>query len=107
MSHYTAYLRGMNFRPESARLVAKQLVGGETLSLQREPSNIFDINAVQVIDPVSGEFIGYVATEIAADLAAEMDAGVQFTCIVDFAMNGSIILAIAEIVEVVDETNSP
>ena len=97
MSDYTAYLRGTSFRGIEAQAIAQNLIEGQELVLQREPSNAFDENAIAVLDPETQIHIGYVAKEVAADLAPEMDAGTEFTCRVDANMMKSIILYIAAI----------
>ena len=110
MTSYSAYLRGVNFRPEAARIVAKTLEEGHTLALQREPSNPHDTNAIQVIEPHSGQFIGYVAKEIAGGgLADDLDSGRMFDCTVESNINGNITLSIEEVEgdELVDETDAP
>ena len=94
MSEYTAYLRGINFRPEEARRIAKTLVEDQILTLMREPGNPHDENAIQVIEPNTQMFIGYVAKEVAADLAPELDEGKDYTCFVEANMAGSILLNI-------------
>lgn len=79
---FEAILRGVNFRPPSARGIVTNLEEGQKLNLEREAGNPHDENAIKVIEPDSGEFIGYVAKEIAADLAPHMDEGIAFSCIV-------------------------
>ena len=97
MSDYTAYLRGTSFRGIEAQAIAKQLIEGQELVLQREPSNAFDENAIAVVDPETQVMIGYVAKEVAADIAPEMDDGTEFTCRVDSNMMKSIILDIRSV----------
>lgn len=77
---YEALLRGVNFRPIEAKVKVNELVEGQALLLEREPYNEFDSNAIKVIEPDSQIFLGYVAKEVAADLAPEMDSGKAFTC---------------------------
>ncbi len=79
---FEAILRGVNFRPASAKEVVTNLEEGQKLNLEREPGNEYDENAIKVIEPESGEFLGYVAKEIAADLATHMDDGIEFSCVV-------------------------
>lgn len=94
MSDYTAYLRGTSFRGIEAQAIAKSLAEGTVLVLQREPSNQYDANAIAVIEPESQIHIGYVAKEVAVELAPEMDDGAAFTCKVETNMMKSIILDI-------------
>jgi hypothetical protein len=97
MSDYTAYLRGLSFRPIDAKLIVQGFEGGEVLDLERDPENEFDPNAIKVIWPATGEFLGFVAKEVAADLAPEMDAGTKFRCTVESNMMKSTILSITEV----------
>jgi hypothetical protein len=94
---FEAILRGVNFRPASAKEVVTNLEEGQKLNLEREPGNEYDENAIKVIEPESGEFIGYVAKEIAAELAPHMDAGIAFSCMVQgFMRVGMPILEIVQ-----------
>lgn len=77
---FEALLRGVSFRPIEAKSIVTQLQSGEDLKLEREPENEYDTNAIRVIHPPSSEFLGFVAKEIAADIAPLMDNGIQFTC---------------------------
>lgn len=95
MSNYTANVRGMNFRPEEARQIAFNLQSEDKVKLVREPSNPHDENAIAVM--VQGNHIGYVAKEIAALAASEMDAaGVgEIEGSVDIVFGKSIIINFA------------
>ena len=75
-------LVGINFRHLDARTVASNLAEGDILTLEREPSNQFDINAIKVIHPESGEFIGYIARMVAAEIAVLIDQGKFYVCTV-------------------------
>ena len=97
MSDYTAYLRGTSFRGIEAQAIARNLGEGEALTLQRESSNAFDSNAIAVIHPDTLVHIGYVAKEVAADLAPEMDAGTEFQCKVEANMMRSVLLDIRSV----------
>lgn len=85
---FEAILRGVGFRPIEAKEVVRKFqqhddMGiGVQLTLVREPDNQFDSNAIQVVDPETEIHIGYVAKEVAAELAPYMDEGRQFTCII-------------------------
>ena len=96
MTEFTAYLRGNNFRPIEAKAIFNSLVEGTGLIIEREPGNQFDPNAIMVIEPESHVHIGYVAKEVAAELAPLMDEGRFFSCKVDSAMMKSVILFIWE-----------
>ena len=75
-------LVGINFRPIMARSIANDLAQGDILTLEREPSIQFDINAIKVIHPESGEFIGYIARMVAAEIAVLIDQGKFYVCTV-------------------------
>lgn len=77
---YEALLRGVNFRPIEAKSLVMEMEEGHVLSLLREPENPYDTNAIQVIDPESQIFIGFVAKEVAAEIAPLMDEGIEFDC---------------------------
>ena len=97
--HFESVMRGNNFRPLSAKEAATKLEEGSSLTLERDPHNEYDPNAIKVIEPDSGEFIGFVAKEHAAEIAPHMDAGKKFTCNVNgFMKVGMPILEIAEVV---------
>jgi hypothetical protein len=80
MPNFEAMLRGVSFRPIEAKAIVVKLQENDELTLEREPENEFDTNAIRVLHPPSGEFLGFVAKEIAADIAPLMDRGTQFTC---------------------------
>lgn len=100
MTQFTAYLRGVNFRPIEAKAIVNQFEGGESLVLVREPGNQFDPNAIQVLDPETQIHLGYVAKEVAQELAPLMDEGLMFTCTVESNMMKSVVLSIEEDKEV-------
>lgn len=75
-----AALVGMNFRPREAREIVKTLSIGDELELEPEPSNPWDSNAVKVIEPNSGEFIGYLSRESNAETAEHLTADGEYEC---------------------------
>lgn len=75
-------LAGANFRPKEAKAIIYTLEEGDTLRLERDPSNEYDSSAVRVIEPVNEEFIGFIPKSDNEELAARMDAGEEFTCVV-------------------------
>lgn len=105
MTEFTALLRGLSFRGITEKAFANSLVGGESLLIEREPSNTFDPNAIKVLSPEEGLHLGYVAKEVAVELAPLMDEGRHFTCTVESAMMKQIILFIKEIEGNVEEEN--
>ena len=100
MTEFTAYLRGVSFRPIEAKTIVNDLVAGSVLLLEREPGNQYDPNAVMVLEPESRTHLGYVAKEIAVELAPLMDEGNSFSCVVDSNMMKSTILFITDTPEV-------
>jgi hypothetical protein len=77
---FEALLRGVNFRPIEAKSLVLAMEENHILALQRDPTNQYDFNAIQVIDPETQIFIGFVAKEVAVDLAPIMDEGIEFDC---------------------------
>lgn len=77
---FEALMRGTSFRPIEAKAFVLAMKEGHILSLQRESDNQYDSNAIQVIDPESQIFIGFVAKEMAQEIAPLMDEGVEFNC---------------------------
>jgi hypothetical protein len=63
----TAPIRGNHFRPASAKTVYNELEWDEELSLEPEPENQYDENAIKVL--ARGEHVGYVGKEFAAELS--------------------------------------
>lgn len=63
---------GIHFRPPEAKAVMDEVEIGDQLLLEPEPSNPYDSNAVRVIEPESGEFIGFLSRESNAEVAAHL-----------------------------------
>lgn len=89
---FEALLRGVSFRPIEAKAIVNGLQEGSTLLVEREPTNNFDKNAIRVLDPDSGEFLGFVAKEIAVELAPWMDQGIEYTCTVGDRFSPAVVL---------------
>ncbi len=77
---FEAVLRGVNFRPIEAKSLVMSMQEGHALTLQRDGANQYDPNAIMVIDPETQIFIGFVAKEVAAEIAPLMDEGTEFYC---------------------------
>ncbi len=75
MEQIFSTLVGVNFRPAEAREVVKSCQTGHVFDLAAEPSNPYDANAVQVIDPATGHFVGYLSRESNMETAAHLNAG--------------------------------
>lgn len=71
---------GITFRPASAKEAMDALGIGDRLLLEREPSNPYDSNAIRVIEPESGEFIGFIAKESNMEVAAHLDEDGPYRC---------------------------
>lgn len=63
---------GISFRSAEAKAVMDNLANGDRLLLEPEPSNPYDSNAVRVIEPESGEFIGFLSRESNSEVAAHL-----------------------------------
>lgn len=69
-------LAGANFRPKEAKdYIKADLHPGSVCTLEREPDNPYDSNAVKII--CDGVFIGYVPRTDNAVLAMALDAGAE------------------------------
>jgi len=81
---FHAALMGVNFRGPAVReLVADLPVGEDRFDFERDPANQYDPNAIKVL--LDGEFLGFVAKEVAEELAPLMDAGYEVSGkIIDF-----------------------
>ncbi len=55
----------------------QQCLPAHLVTLERQPRNPHDPNAILVVHQVTGKGIGYIPREDAAELAAALDAGVQ------------------------------
>lgn len=89
---FEAELRGVSFRPIEAKAVVKDLVVGDPLKLEPDPKNEYDPNAIKVIEINSGEFIGFVAAEVAVDMAEWIAQGWTFECKVSHRVSAAKVL---------------
>lgn len=72
-------LAGAQFRPSDAKELIKTIVHGDELTLERDPENEYDANAIRVLfDDI---FIGFVPRADAANLAPLMDSGTEPVCV--------------------------
>jgi hypothetical protein len=78
---YIAQLNGINFRPRECRDEAASLELNSVLSLEREPENAFDTNAIKVMS--KGFHVGYVERGVASFISPLIDEGMQFSCKID------------------------
>lgn len=85
-------VRGTSFRPIEAKAFVNSVEDGTVLILQREPSNPHDENAIKVLSPDPDNIhIGYVAKEVAAELAPIMDGGTKLIAVVSGRMSASVL----------------
>lgn len=80
--NFKGNLVGINFRPAEVRELIKALSVGDSLTLERDPLNPYDENAVKVFyegELSDLEFIGFIERGIAASLSRWMDEGWQYT----------------------------
>lgn len=62
-------------RHHADAVAAEDVAPGRPLELRRDPGNEHDPNAIAVHAAGGGEQVGWVPREVAAELAAELDAG--------------------------------
>lgn len=81
---FQANLVGANFRPQECRDICATLEVGQGLSLERDPFNAYDENAIKVMfTDLSGSYhIGFVESRsgIAKQLAPYLDDGWVYEC---------------------------
>lgn len=73
---------GMHFRGAEMVEYASALQGGEELSLEREPENQYDQNAIKVLTN-DGTHLGYIERGQAAWISGHMDEGATYLARVD------------------------
>ncbi len=77
---HTCKLAGASFRHADAKAALADLAIGETLTLERDPTNKWDPNAIKVL--VGEAFVGFIPKELAETVAVDMDHGRAVTCTV-------------------------
>lgn len=82
MTEIFSALVGVNFRPKEAKEIVKALEIGDTLSLESDPGNPYDANAVKVIHPETETFIGFLSRESNMETAAHLNNGCSATATV-------------------------
>jgi hypothetical protein len=80
MTEIFTELAGLSFRPKTAKEVVDTLQIGDTLTLERDPENEYDDNAIKVL--AVDEFIGFIPKVDNLLIAQHMDAGGEITCTV-------------------------
>lgn len=78
---YHGLVMGMHFRGSHAKEIAANLPADSQLSLEREPDNAFDANAIKVF--YEDTWIGYVERGVASFMARDMDEGKNYIGIVE------------------------
>ena len=64
-----------------------RLHAGQPLYLQREPSNVYDGNAIRAEDG-KGSVVGYLPAGLAKEMAVAMDSGCRFRCMITAVTGG-------------------
>ena len=81
------FIAGVQFRPrQEIDQAARDMLAGDTLTLQSEPTNKFDPNAVQILyEPADSlpMFLGYVPKKFSSEVAAMLEIGAPISCSVD------------------------
>lgn len=77
---FSALLMGVSHRPIEAKVIVKDLPQGSALLISRDYANQFDSNAIRVNHPISDLHLGFIAKQVAAEMAPWMDKGWHFTC---------------------------
>lgn len=80
-------IMGTSFKPNGQELL-KALKPGDPLTLQREPENKFDKNAIAILNS-KGDALGYVPKTTAINLSLDMDSGNQVVCHVSEITGGT------------------
>lgn len=80
---YQALCNGVRFRDKETREYVRTLHSGHKFTLEPEPHNLYDPNAIRVMDGVW--HIGYVERAVAAELTRELASGAIVT---DCTMSG-------------------
>src|SRR5262249_20695094 len=69
-------------RPHGDAAAAADVGPGRPLALRRDPDNEHDPSAIAVDPAGGGEQVGWVPRELAAELAADLDAGTVWSAVV-------------------------
>lgn len=77
-------LMGLSFRPAEVKEIVLALEPGDELYLVRDEENEYDSNAIKVVNE-DNIFLGFIAKEVAADLAPMMDEDEDLGIIVEVA----------------------
>lgn len=77
------FIAGVQFRPRGEIMVAaKELNEGDLLTLQPEPTNKYDPNAVKILTE-DGNFLGYVPKKFSAEISAMLEIEAPIECIIE------------------------
>lgn len=82
-----ATLMGAAHRDAAARSVVQSLREGDVLTLERDPDNAYDENAVRVM--WNDVWIGFLERGVAAEVGPRMDDGEPFHCVVHMFPDGT------------------
>ena len=90
----TFFIAGVQYRPrneinEAAKMMneIREMMGGLQLSLEAEPTNKFDPNAIKIIYDVEASdrkiFLGFVPKKYSSEVAGMLSIGAPVECTVD------------------------
>lgn len=82
-----ATLMGAAHRDAAARSIVQSLREGDALTLERDPDNAYDENAVRVM--WQDVWVGFLERGVAAEVGPRMDAGESFACTVHMFPDGT------------------
>lgn len=89
-ARFLAHLVGVNFRGGDVKsYVRNELAVGDTLTLERDPYNQYDANAVKVLTH-DGLWLGFIEATVAADVAPLLDGPWNVFRVEILAFNGEI-----------------
>jgi hypothetical protein len=80
MQNIITTLAGLSYRPAEAKQAVDELEIGDPITLERDPGNEYDFNAVQII--VDEVFIGFIPKADNSEIASHLDAGKPYTAYV-------------------------
>ena len=95
MPHKETYLAGVAYRSKEARAIADALAEGDELTLELEPSNEHDPDAVAVFR--EGVHIGYITSYHATEIAAWVRLGRVAKCCASRGSKGGLKVNIHQI----------
>jgi hypothetical protein len=80
MNERKFFIAGVQFHPGAVDAI-RNLIEGDELFLEPEPTNKFDSNAIKILDE-NNNFLGYVPKKISAEISAMIEIG-EVYCMVE------------------------